>query len=66
MFIKSVVHYISTIFEKHGSTDMGRYSNNEVSADLKTGVTHAILIFSGKMTLLRDKSKMHLSKLVRS
>ena len=34
---------------------------NEVSPDLKTGVTRAIFIFSGKVLLLRDKSKMYLN-----
>ena len=32
---------------------------NEVSPDLKTGVTHAIFIFSGQVSLLGYKSKMH-------
>ena len=32
---------------------------NEVSPELKTGVALAIFIFSGKMPLLREKSKTH-------
>ena len=32
---------------------------NEVSLDLKTGIICAILIFSGKVPLMRDKSIMH-------
>ena len=39
---------------------MGRwFVINEVSPDLKTGVTLAIFIFSGKVSLLRDKSKIY-------
>ena len=39
---------------------MGRYFViTEVSPDLKTGVTRAIFIFSGKVQLLRDNSKMY-------
>ena len=30
-----------------------------MSPDLKTGVTRTIFIFSGKVPLFRDKSKMH-------
>ena len=51
---------LSSIFEKHGSIHMGRwFIINEVSPDLKTGVTLAIFILSGKVPFLRDKSEIH-------
>ena len=52
--------FFSSIFEKHGSTNMGQlFVINEVSPDLKTNVTRKIFIFSGKVPFLRDKSKIH-------
>ena len=40
---------------------MGRYFVIKVLPDLKTSVTRAIFFFSGKVSFLRDKSKMHLN-----
>ena len=41
---------------------MGRwFIINEVSPDLKIGVTLAIFILSGKVPFLRDKSEIHIN-----